>query len=216
MASTPSWTAEPVTPELLLEAARLCRATLERHRDADWSIPAGPLDWTCRETLDHVCDALGSYCGKLATRTSEQIPAFRNGDLAASITDLLSALSTGAAMLAAIARATPPEARAIHRMGMADAEGFLAMGCEEMLIHTWDVCAGFGEDFSVPDEIAGAVVARLFPWAPAECTAWQAQLWCSDRITLENRGRIGPWGWHAAPIAEWAGGEGPERVFEED
>lgn len=214
MATTPSWTVGPVTPELMLEAARLCRATLERHREADWSIPAGLLNWTCRETLDHTCDALGSYCGKLAMQTPEQIPAFRNGDPEASIDDLLIALSIGAAMLAAIARATPPEARAFHRMGMADAEGFLAMAGEEMLIHTWDICAGFGEEFSAPDEIAGPIVGRIFPWAPADCTAWQAQLWCSDRIALEGRDRIGRWGWHAAPIAEWGGGDGPDRVFD--
>ncbi len=214
MAPTPTRTAGPVTPELMLAAAQLSRATLERHRDADWSIPAGPLNWTCRETIDHTCDALGSYCGKLATRTLEQIPAFRNGDLAASINDLLISLSTGAAMLAAIVRATPPEARAYHRMGMADAEGFLAMAGEEILIHTWDICQGFGAEFTVPEEIAGPIVARLFPWAPADCTAWQAQLWCSDRIALEGRGKIGRWGWHAAPLAEWAGGDGPERVFE--
>ena len=147
-------------------------------------------------------------------QTPVQLPAFRNGDPAASIDDLLHALAIGAAMLAAIARATPAEARAFHRMGMADAEGFLAMAGEEMTIHTWDICAGFGDEFSVPDEIAGPIAGRIFPWAPVGCSAWQAQLWCSDRIELEGRGRIGRWGWHAAPIAEWAGGDGPERVFE--
>jgi hypothetical protein len=213
MATTPTWTAEPLTPELMLEAARVCRETLEQHVGRDWSVPAGPLDWSCRETLDHVSDALGSYCGKLALRAPEQLPAFRNGDPAASIAHLLHSISTGAAMLAAITRATPADARAFHRMGMSDAEGFLAMACEEMLIHTWDICQGFDEEFTAPDEIAQAVVARIFPWAPADCTAWQAQLWCSDRIELEGRGRIGQWGWHAAPLSEWSGAPHAETVF---
>ena len=214
MATTPTRTTGPVTPELLEAAAALSRTTLERHIEADWALPAGPLEWTCRETIDHVLDAVGYYCGQLATRAERRMPPFRDQNAGAQIAELVTTVTTGAAILAAIARSTPAEARAYHRMGMADAEGFLAMAGEEILIHTWDICQGFGEEFSVPEEIAGPIVARLFPWAPAECTAWEAQLWCSDRIALSGRGRIERWGWHAAPLAEWAGGDGPERIFE--
>jgi hypothetical protein len=87
------------------------------------------------------------------------------------------------------------------------------MACEEMLIHTWDICQGFGEAFTAPEAIAQAVVARIFPWAPTGVSAWEAQLWCSDRIELAGRGRIGQWGWHAAPLGEWAGAPHAETVF---
>jgi len=88
---------------------------------------------------------------------------------------------------------------------MADAEGFLAMACEEILVHTWDIAQGFGFTVSVPDDLAQAVIHRIFPWAPTGCTPWEAQLWCSDRIELPGTGKIGQWGWHGAPIAEWDG-----------
>jgi hypothetical protein len=211
--ATPSWAGERVSPEHVRRAAGVLTQTLAPLADRDWSVPAGPLTWTCRETLDHVSDALGFYCGQLAARRTEGKPRFRNGDPNASIENLILAVETGAAMLGAIADGSPEDARAWHRMGVADAEGFLAMGCEEILIHTWDIGQGFGLDVVVPENLAAAVLGRLFPWAPVSCSAWEAQLWCSDRISLAEVGRIGKWGWHGAPIAEWDGAERPARVF---
>ncbi|MDQ2682469.1 MAG: maleylpyruvate isomerase N-terminal domain-containing protein [Chloroflexota bacterium] len=202
-----SWNGERVTPEHLLRASTVCLETLRPVADRDWSIPAGGLTWTCRETIDHVADALSYYCGQLAGRRTKRVPSFRNGNPTASVPQLLEAVQTGALILADVARAAPADARGWHRMGMADAEGFLAMGCEEILIHTWDIAQGFGLEMTVPEELAAAVLARIFPWAPTGCSAWEAHLWCSDRITLEGRDRIGEWGWHAAPIGEWAGGD---------
>mgnify|MGYP006333494641 CR=1 FL=1 len=41
--ATPSWTAGPVTPEHVIQAAAVCRQTLAPVVDRDWSIPAGSL-----------------------------------------------------------------------------------------------------------------------------------------------------------------------------
>jgi hypothetical protein len=101
-------------------------------------------------------------------------------------------------------------------MGIADPEGFLAMGCEEILVHTWDIAQGFGLPMEPPDEVARAVLHRLFPWAPTGCSPWDAQLWCSDRIALPGSAKIGHWGWHAAPLSEWDGRMHSERVFPTD
>lgn len=212
----PTWDAEPVTLEHVHRAAAICRSTLAPALIADWSIPAGPLDWTCRDTLDHLSDALGFYCGQLAIRAEGPRPRFRNGDLAATVPNLFDALDVGVAMLGAIVAATPAAARAWHRMGSADAEGFLAMACEEILVHTWDISQGHGLPMTVPDDLAAATLHRIFPWAPTGCTAWEAQLWCSDRIGLPGRGKIGAWGWHGAPLAEWDGSMSPGTVFPTD
>jgi hypothetical protein len=212
----PTWDGATVTPERLRRAAEICRETLASALDADWSVPAGPLTWTCRETLDHISDALGFYCGQLATRTPGPRPRFRNGDPGSTIPHLFDAIDSGAAMLGAIATAIPPETRAFHRMGIADPEGFLAMGCEEILVHTWDIAQGFGLPMEPPDEVARAVLHRLFPWAPTGCAPWDAQLWCSDRIALPGSAKIGHWGWHAAPLWEWDGRMHSERVFPTD
>ena len=210
---SPTWDADAVTGEHLQQSAALCRSTLTPALDADWSVPAGPLTWTCRETLDHISDALGFYCGQLATRTASQRPRFRNGDPRATIPALFDAIDSGAAMLIAIASGTSPELRAFHRMGASDAEGFLAMGCEEILVHTWDIAQGLGLNVAVPEDLSRAVLHRLFPWAPVDCSPWHAQLWSSDRIELPGKDKIGSWGWHGAPISEWDGQMRPAIVF---
>jgi hypothetical protein len=212
---TPTWDAESVSPEHVRRAAAFCRESLAPALDADWSIPAGPLTWTCRETLDHVSDALGYYCSQLATRAAVRRRGFRNGDPSASVPQLFDAVESGAAMLGAIATVSPPSARAFHRMGNSDGEGFLAMACEEILVHAWDIGQGFGLTVTVPDDLSAAVLHRIFPWAPNDCTPWEAQLWCSDRIELSGRGKIKRWGWHGAPISEWDGQMQPANVFPE-
>src|ERR1700730_7197591 len=39
--------------------------------DRDWSAPAGALDWTCWQTVDHVTDCIFSYSLQLAGRVRE-------------------------------------------------------------------------------------------------------------------------------------------------
>lgn len=38
---------------------------LEAAADRDWSVVAGELTWTCRETAEHIANALLSYAGQL-------------------------------------------------------------------------------------------------------------------------------------------------------
>jgi hypothetical protein len=71
-------------------------------------------------------------------------------------------------VLAAVARASKPGVRAFHPAGMADAEGFLAMGCDEILVHTGDIAEGLGIAVAPPADLCQRVVARLFPWAPTD------------------------------------------------
>jgi len=203
----------PVTRATLDAAVQVCVATLSPAIDADWTVPAMYLTWSCRETLDHISDALSTQAGRLATAATVQQRRFRNGDPTASIADLIYAVEIGAAMLGVIADAVPSETRAFHRMGMADPEGYLAMGCEEILGHTWDIAQGLGVAMIVRGELAAPIVHRLFPWAPVHCGDWDALLWCTNRIALPDRERIGAWGWWAAPRAEWPGGDGPPLTW---
>ena len=69
----------------------------------------------------------------------------------------------------------------------ADAEGFRAQGCAELLQHSYDIANGLGEAFRPPDDLAGRIVARLFPWAPdaeAHPDRWEALLWACGRVAL--------------------------------
>ena len=195
-----------VSPDVLVAAAQCARAALAQELVAcDWGATAGDLNWTARETLDHMCNALALYTLHLGTRARERLPAPRNGDRTASIADLLVLLEGLAKVLAEVARATPSGTRAFHPAGMADAEGFLAMGCDEILVHTADIIQGFGSSFRPPDEMTTRVLLRLFPWAPAG-DSWEALLWANGRLALPGHPRLGEdWYWHCAPLIEWDG-----------
>ena len=88
----------------------------------------------------------------------------------------------------------------------AGADGFLAMGCDEILVHGWDAVRGFGGKFAVPEDLARPVLRRLFPWAPTDAPPWPALLWANGRVDLPGQPRQGPdWLWHCAPLEEWDG-----------
>jgi uncharacterized protein (TIGR03083 family) len=188
-------------------AGELATATLHPLTEsADWSVPAGELQWTCRRTLDHLCDCLLYYSGQLARRADRQGPVLRDGDADASIRTLVAVARSGAAVLAAVADGTPPDARAYHPAGMSDRSGYCAMGIDEILVHTADIARGLGAPFEPPAELCEAVVARLFPWAPDEGDPWAVLQWANGRHALPGHERQEPnWYWHCAPLDEWDG-----------
>ena len=202
-------TADPslaLRPDDLLLTATICREALTPALAGDWRVAAGDLDWDCRRTLDHIADTLAFYAVHLATRaTTRQIPP-RNGDPARSPAELLAVVDGMAAILAEVARAAPPGTRAFHPAGMADTEGFVAMGCEEILLHTADIAQGLVRPFQPPDGLTLRITRRLFPWAPGDVAPWAALRWAAGRAALPDRSRLGPdWYWHCAPLSEWDG-----------
>jgi len=195
-----------ILPDDLLTAATVSRAALEPALDRDWSVRAGDLEWSCRRTLDHTLGALILYASMLATRSPELRPRPHVGTGDEPIAVALAMVETAAAILGEVARAAPPEARAFHWNGMADASGFVAMGCEEILVHSSDIAQGFGLTFRPPTDLVGRVCARLFPWAPTDVDPWDALRWAAGRTALPAYPRLGSdWGWHCAPLAEWDG-----------
>ena len=191
--------------DLRLSAASVVEA-LRPAKDADWSVPAGDIGWTCRRTLDHITDALLLYAGHLASRATSGLPSLREGDASASPGRLLGVLESAAAVLADVAATTAalPGTRAYHPCGMADPEGFCAMGCDEILVHGWDIGRGLGVDVHPPEELAERVVERLFPWAPAG--GGDVLLWANGRMALPDAARLdSDWYWHCAPLDEWDG-----------
>lgn len=193
-------------PADLQIAAALCRGTLAPALQANWESRAGDLTWTCRRTLDHIVDTLCLYSAHLASRARERLPLARDGDPSLSVADLLRLVEPVAAVLAEVARAAPPETRAFHPAGMADATGFLAMGCAEILIHTADIAQGLDLPFRPPEDLSKRVLTRLFPWAPATGDPWPALLWACGRVALPDRPRLdADWYWWCAPLDEWDG-----------
>jgi hypothetical protein len=196
-------------PDDLPATAALCRETLRPWADRDWSVPAGDLEWSCRRTLDHMVDVPIFLAGNAALRSTSRVLPARNGDPDADVTRLLDAVVTSATMLERICAGMGPADRGFHPAGQADAEGFRAQGCAEVLQHTYDIANGLGEAFRPPDDLAARIVARLFPWAPAaeeHPDRWEALLWSCGRIALPGHERLAPdWWIQAAPLEEWDG-----------
>ncbi|HLG72398.1 MAG TPA: hypothetical protein VK009_18430 [Chloroflexota bacterium] len=193
-------------PERAIEAAHVAQAALRPGLSKDWNVTAGTLEWDCRRTLDHMVMSSIAYSGNLARRSTVRVRPVRNGDPSATIEELLDGLETATTILAAIARSAPAGARAFHEFGLADPTGFIAMACEEILIHAHDITQGLRLDYEPPADLCRLVARRLFPWAPTNTMAWPTLLWLNGRGELAGRERMGPdWCWHCAPLTEWDG-----------
>jgi len=174
--------------------------------DRDWNINAFELEWSCRHTLGHISRALLSYSLHLANRAPGRIAYPRNDDPALSIPQLIALVRAMAGALDQVVRAAPAGTRAWHPQGLADVEGFIAMGCSEVLIHASDIAQALGAHFTPPDELCEPVARRLFPWAPPNTSGWSALRWGNGRVGLPGHKRLDPdWGWQCAPLGEWDG-----------
>lgn len=196
-----------LTADDLRIAVRSCTTALTPLADRDWSVRAADTDYTCRRMLDHLVDCMLFYAASLATHASGPVGDIRDGSPNdASITELLVAFGGAGAILAAVIEGAPRHVRAYHPAGSADVEGWAAMGCDEVLVHTHDLVVSLGGHADVPDALAARIVARLFPWAPAGFGGFETLLWCNGRRALGPHDRLDPdWSWQCAPLAEWDG-----------
>jgi hypothetical protein len=198
-----AWVGSP-TPDDLRRVVELCYDALAPCADADWTVRAGSLDWSCRETLEHLCGL--AYAPQLATRATGFSPLSFQVTPGAPIGRLLLTMRASSAILAEVARAAPPSARAFHPAGMADPSGWVAMGMDELLIHTNDIAAGLRVPFEIDRHLAQLVLDRLFPWSPAGAEPVPALLWANGRADLPAVSNPGSaWLWYCAPLAEWNG-----------
>ena len=195
-----------VGPEDVRAAAAVCREALSGVVDLDWSVRAGELDWSCRRTLEQIPNTQIFYASHLALAAKVRLPRAHSGGDQLTVAELLLSVEVNAAILEHVLRAAPASARGFHPAGMADPSGFAAMGCDEILIHTADIAAGFGIDFQPPEDLCGRVLARLFPWASTDVGHWESLLWANGRLALPGLGRQDEnWRWHCAPLSEWDG-----------
>jgi uncharacterized protein (TIGR03083 family) len=162
----------------------------------DWTVPAGTLEWSCRDTAAHVAHDLLAYAGQVVGRPQGGYLPF---DLTVSPTaapaEVLAVVSACAGLLATALDAADPGLRAWH-FGPCDPGGFAAMGVAETLLHTHDVTRGLGVAWQPPDALAAAVLARLFPDAPPGPPA-EVLLWATGRAELDGRPRRTSWTWRA-------------------
>ena len=172
----------------------------------DWSVRAGDVDWDCWHTAEHIGDCLLSYAAQLAARpTGRYVRFLASADKDASAGEVLEFAEAGGRILVAAVRAAPAGARAYHPTGLADPEGFAAMGCVEMLLHGNDIARGLGLRIEPDRDTCRAVLTRLFPDTPEELAGtdpWEVLQWATGRSDLPGHPRPRDWRWHGAPLAD--------------
>jgi hypothetical protein len=185
-------------------SALLTAAADELHRatepavDDDWSVPAGDLDWSCRRTAGHIADDLFSYASQvIAQPVQGYLPIEAVLEPAASISEILRAVSMCGEILRLAVDAAPSDARGWHPAGTSDPDGFAAMGVVETLVHTYDITRGLGLEWTPPGRLSEPVLARLFPNAPGGDPA-QVLLYCTGRAPLPGLARQLEWAWDSS------------------
>src|SRR5690349_7781286 len=126
----------------LERAVRMMGEVLEPLAAHDWSVAAGTLDRTCRETLAHVGHELLAYAAQVTGRAQDaRLPL----DLVirddAPVSAVSAAVGACGGLLVAALRAAPPDLRAWH-FGPCDLSGFAALGVAEIVLHTYDITQG--------------------------------------------------------------------------
>jgi hypothetical protein len=133
-------------------ATQISLTCLRTLTDADWSVPASSLEWSCWQTVDHTVDCIFSFAIQLAAQRQEDwLPIgelhVRDG---ASSDDLLDSLDAVSRIFVAVLAGTPPPVRASDGVVLLDVGDWAARGIYEVLLHTHDVCAGLSADFEPP------------------------------------------------------------------
>lgn len=162
------------------------------------------LDWTSRTVVDHLCNTLAFYANHAVTRATEHQPRIRSlGDADLEDADLARSLAAWVLLLSTVLRSLEPTARGWHRLGMADPEGFAALACNEIVIHTDDVARAHSTSFQPEPELSERLLARLFPDVANELRAQPEDLlrWANGRSDLPGRPRRSNWQSHPAPLA---------------
>lgn len=187
-----------IRPELITRVAEQTQLALGPVLRADWNVPAGELEWSCRTTAVHLADSYFAHAARVAAQPQDWfVPAEVSVDHSAAPLDVLQVIDACAQLLQCAAAGADPASRAWHPWGTSDPAGSVAMGAVEGLVHTWDICRGLGRDWLPPADLCRPVLDRLFPNAPDVDPA-HALLWCTGRIALGDQPRLETWRWYSA------------------
>ncbi|GIE43034.1 CPCC family cysteine-rich protein [Actinoplanes lobatus] len=194
----------------LERAVRTMGEVLEPLVDLDWSVTAGTLDRTCRETLAHIGHDLLAYAAQVAGRVQD---AYLPLDLVirddASVPEVLAVVEACGGLLVAALRAAGPDTRAWHS-GPCDVSGFAALGVAEVVLHTYDITQGLNVSWWIPAKFSTRVLARLAPDATVQQRQETGKRQHSTQVLLRHTGRLGDAGprrWHITPDEQYAATE---------
>jgi hypothetical protein len=189
--------------EQLTVAVEALREALGPAMDEDWSVPAGSLEWSVSQTVDHVVDALVWYAALVASSASTAVALDAKPPAGVSHDQRLQALTAAACILRDVLAAAPSSRRVWHSSGMSNSAGFLAMALDETLVHGHDIATGLDLSWEPDRGVAADVLARLFPGVEVGDDPWTTLVWANGRISLPDRPRRQSWVWdHSVALAE--------------
>jgi hypothetical protein len=166
--------------------------TLDRPVTLDWSVPAGPLEWSCWQTVDHVIGCVFSYAFQLASRAQNGFLPFQelHAMPAAQPSELVTGLRGITELFSGLLGSVPGDAEASDGVFMLDVDDWAARAAYEMLLHTHDVVVGLGARFDPPSPMCAWVIASPKLWmldrgiATTKTNPWEALLVGSGRAPV--------------------------------
>ena len=146
--------------------------------DRDWAAPAGTLRWSCARTADHAVDAVLAPAFFLASRRTDDYPAYgvsTPGDDAPPAL-LAEALETAVRIVAAVVAEADPGVRAvIWRLPQVEVRppvDFPPRAGLELILHGHDVCAGLGVPFAPPADVCERLRHHTAGWPHWRSPGW--------------------------------------------
>jgi uncharacterized protein (TIGR03083 family) len=171
-----------IRPACVEAAAAAVVAALRPGADADWSVRAGDLEWSVDKTIAHMTAAAAKYALYLSSRSTRYIAVRLWPEADATRQERLEAIEGCAAALAGVAATAPKDAVGFHVSGMKNAEQFVAMACEELLVHTYDVTRGLRLPYEPPEDLCRLVIEHGYPGqAVGNRPVWPFLVWLSGR-----------------------------------
>lgn len=140
--------------------------TLDQRVALDWSVPAGSLEWSCWQTVDHMIDCVFSYAFQLASRAQSGFLPFHelHAMAEAKPSELVKGLRGIAGLFSGLLGSVPGEAEASDGVFMLDVDDWAVRAAYEMLLHTHDVVVGLGTRFDPPSSMCAWVIASPKLW----------------------------------------------------
>ncbi len=179
---------------------------LSKSEESEWGNGAGRLEWSCLETLNHLINVTLNYSIRLATRSQNAIPVFRDINSKIPVWDSLEIFKSTTQIVIALAKQMGKDDRVFHPAGMADSTGYVAMTCAEIVLHSYDISQGLGVSFTPDSDLVIKILTRLFPWVILSSDPWLDLLWATGRADISGRESVDErWWWHCTPLEEWDG-----------
>ena len=147
----------------LRQSARASTSFLLSTVSLDWDRAIPGMLWSVREVVAHISEVLLWNAGNLSGGTKElttlELKVLRSSEPV----QLIETLTVSSALLGYVVDGVPPGQRGWHPEGIADATGFSAMGCDELLVHTSDAARGLGLEFEPPEVLSQMVLRGCSP-----------------------------------------------------